>query len=197
MALHKQKTHLVMDGGFCFQLALALLILPVRWIFAWMLAAAFHELCHYAAVRLCGGRIHLVRIGVGGAVMETGCLSGGGGALCAIAGPLGSFALLGLLRWMPIISFCGLVQGLCNLIPVYPLDGECFVRRILECTLPTWTSRICRGLELLSVFAILGISTYLTVVKNTGWPGIAVAGYLLLRNIRLKKSCKPWAEGVQ
>ena len=43
--------------------------------------------------------------------------------LCAAAGPLASLSLLMFLRCFPVLALFGLIQGLFNLLPVFPLDG--------------------------------------------------------------------------
>lgn len=115
--------------GFCIFWAFALLILPARMLLAAGTAAVFHELCHWLAIRLCGGEVLSVKIGAGGMVMETCPLPPGRELCCALAGPLGSFLLVFLYPITPLLSFCALVQGCFNLLPLYPLDGG----RALHC----------------------------------------------------------------
>lgn len=50
-------------------------------------------------------------------------MSPGRELLCVLAGPAVSFSLLALARFFPRIAICGLVQGIYNLLPIYPLDG--------------------------------------------------------------------------
>lgn len=111
------------DGGFYFLLALMLLVLPLQWVVAAVVAAGFHELCHYAAIRLLGGRIYGLRLGVGGARMEMEALPPGREAVAALAGPVGSALLVLTARWMPRLAICAFGQCLFNLIPLFPLDG--------------------------------------------------------------------------
>ena len=66
------------DVSACLMGAFLLLTLPLNWLLSALAAAAFHELCHGEAILLLGGRIWGVRIGVGGAVMETEPLSSAG-----------------------------------------------------------------------------------------------------------------------
>lgn len=113
-------------------LAVLLLILPLQWVLAVLLAAIFHELCHAVAVLLCGGRINGVTISGRGAVMEVIPLSAAKEIVCAIAGPLGSFLLLLLAKWMPRTAICGAVHGLYNLIPLFPLDGGRILRGLVH-----------------------------------------------------------------
>lgn len=117
------------SGWGCVLLALALLVLPLSWLAAAVTAALFHELCHGAAAVALGGSLGDIRLGERGATMEVGGLSNGRELLAAAAGPVGSLGLLLLGRCFPRLALCGLVQGLYNLLPIYPLDGG----RILFC----------------------------------------------------------------
>ena len=56
-----------------FVLALAVLILPLQWFVAIVLAACFHELCHYLAIRICRGKIVGVSLDVRGARQVVCC----------------------------------------------------------------------------------------------------------------------------
>jgi stage IV sporulation protein FB len=113
----------------CILAALLVLILPLRWIFSAILAAAFHETCHALAVYLCGGNIHKLTVGGRGAVMCTEALTSGNELICILAGPIGSLLLVLFVRWIPRIAFCGLAHGIYNFLPIYPLDGG----RALRC----------------------------------------------------------------
>ena len=68
--------------------------------------------------------------------MELGCLSPVRELLAAAAGPVGSLSLMLMGRFFPRLALCGLVQGLFNLLPIYPLDGGRILRRALELALP-------------------------------------------------------------
>lgn len=113
-------------------LAILLLILPLQWVFAVLVAAIFHELCHGVAVLLCGGCIKSIIISGRGAVMESTPLSVGKESICALAGPVGSLLLLLLARWMPRTAICGVIHGLYNLLPLFPLDGGRILRGLIH-----------------------------------------------------------------
>ena len=124
------------SGWGCVALALTLLVLPLPWVAAAVLAAAVHELCHYLVIAALGGQVGRIAVGSGGAAMELGCLSPVRELLAAAAGPVGSLSLMLMGRFFPRLALCGLVQGLFNLLPIYPLDGGRILRRALELALP-------------------------------------------------------------
>ena len=179
-------------------LALALLVLPVRWIFAAAFAAVFHELCHYAVVRLCGGSIRSVTTSLSGARMGVRGLSEPKELLCALAGPMGSLLLLLFVRWVPRIAVCAGFQGLYNLIPVYPLDGgravRCFANMIFPLTI---AQRICDWVERACLIGIFGLGLYGCFVLRLGLLPLLVSVCAVLRIVQGKIPCKLWGNSVQ
>ncbi len=176
--------------GFLIFAALALLLLPLRWILAFCLASSVHELFHILVICLLRIPIYRIRIGPSGAVLSTASMEPWQELLSAAAGPLGSFLLLFFLSRFPELALCGLLQGLYNLLPLYPADGG----RILRCTLalccpnriPTvekWTSRItCFLLSALGVLLIWLFSRWFWLILR--------ALLLILRQALRKIPCK-------
>lgn len=131
------------SAGALIFLAILLLMLPLQWVIAVLFAALFHEICHAAAIVLCGGNIDRITVSGKGAVMETVPMSVAKEVICAIAGPLGSFSLILLAKWMPRIAICGAVHGLYNLIPLFPLDGGRVLRGLVYTAFsPTVAQRV-------------------------------------------------------
>lgn len=116
-------------------LVAAILTIPMRWVFAWVMASFVHELGHYSILRLCGKRIYGFKANWNGMILETEEL-GKHQWLCALGGPLFGLFLIPFSRWFPRLTVCALVQSGINLLPIYPADGG----RVLYGLLSLWLS---------------------------------------------------------
>ena len=175
------------DPYACIVWAFLLLILPLQWMLAFFIAAVVHELCHCAAVWLCGYRPCHVEIGVFGVRMDLPPLSGGQEFFCSLAGPLGGFLLLIFARWYPQLCICGLIQSLYNLIPVYPLDGGRMLYCLCRMICPDAAAVICKGVGILTVAALL----LWMIFARMGGMAMVVAGFLTVKILYGKIPCKP------
>ena len=147
--------------------AFFLLVLPLQWVMAMIIASLFHEMCHYIAVRACGGEVYGVHVGLGGISMRVNEAKGWRETLCALAGPAGGFLLLIFVRWIPRIAVCASIQSLFNLLPVYPLDGGRALRSILAGRIKE--VRAERIVEIVGSMVLVGVGA------------IGVVGSILLR----------------
>ncbi len=104
-------------------LAILTFLVPVPWMLAWIVAVAFHECCHYLAVRILGGDVYRLSIHIGGIEMQCGTLTERRRILAILCGPASGFLLVLLGRWFPRLALCSWVLSVYNLIPLLPLDG--------------------------------------------------------------------------
>lgn len=197
--MEKQARSLTLDlaPGVCIWLALAMLVVPLRWLLSWLLAAAVHELFHYAMILLTGGCVRHIRIGAFGAEMEARLNTWAGEVLCAAAGPCGGLCLLLLARWMPRLALCGFVQSVYNLIPVYPLDGGRVLGGLIHRLAPGRAERIIKWTETAVLCLIGGVCVYAVVFLELGILPVILAASVILRTGKIKIPCKAGPLRVQ
>lgn len=164
----------------CILGGLFLLLVPLPWLAAWIVAAVVHELGHIVFIRLCGGTIQHFRLSLGGALLEVTGMSYGRELLCSLAGPIFGLLLVGLLHRFPRLAICALVQSAYNLLPVFPLDGGRALRSLLSRFVPL--SIALTSSRVVSVATITGLFLLgLVLVRRIGQLALLVPMCLLLR----------------
>ena len=182
---------LVFAPGFYLMLAIITLLIPLKWCFAFLFAGLFHELCHFAAVRLCGGSVPLLHIGNNGATMEAWDLPCKKALLCTLAGPLGSLLLLPFARWYPRLALCAATQALFNLLPLAGLDGGHALHHILHWLLPqSIAEKLCRYVQNGLLLACFATGIYCTFVLKLGLFPVLISITLILKSTNGKIPCK-------
>lgn len=173
-------------------LALAVLLLPLRWLLAAAAAAAFHECCHLVAVKLFGGKVTRLAVGTGGAVMEASGMNKARELCCVLAGPIGSLLLLLWAKWIPAVAVCVLIQSCYNLLPLEPLDGGRALRCIASLTLPPRAAELfCCWVRWLCTGGIIVAALVGTLLLKLGIFPILLALTILIRTHGAKTPCKP------
>lgn len=140
-------------------LALLLLVMEIQWVAAFLISAAVHEGCHLLALRVQQVPIQAITVGFTRAKIETPPLSRKQELISALAGPLGGLFLCFLAMRFPKLAVCAFFHSVCNLLPLYPLDGG----RALRCVLPR---RFSDALEKIIIAIIL-----LGTIRITGYLG--------------------------
>ena len=184
----RKRIEIEITPGVCITLAALLLLLPVRWVFAAVVAAAVHELGHYLAIRLCGGAVYRVRIGTGGTQMETAPMQRFRELICAAAGPAGSFFLLFFAKWIPLTAICGFVQGAFNLLPLFPLDGGRMIRCGIQMLFPKRYAGVLKYTECGIMVFLLAVFLHGVIALRLWRMIVPVAGVLLLKLHSQKKT---------
>ena len=149
-------------------IALMLLVLPLQWLFAAVIAAVIHELLHYLALRLLGVRINRVEVGLFGAIMDVEPIPAYKELICALAGPMGGLCLLLLTRWIPRIAICAAVQSCYNLMPLYPLDGGRAIRSCIRIFSPKKEEKICGVFQICCLTTISFVAVYASLWLRFG-----------------------------
>lgn len=186
------------SGASCILLALMVLVLPLKWLLAAILAAAVHEGFHIAAVYLLGGQIRGLSLGSGGAVISAAPMSRGKELICVLAGPLGSLTLLLFAKWLPRTAVCALIQSVYNLLPFLDLDGGKALRCILTLFLPAdKAQRVCDGVQRAVSAGMILLGIYAAVRLALGWMPLILALYISVKAGVIKIPCKKAAQGVQ
>ncbi len=179
-------------------LAAVLALLDGEGMLIWaVLAAAVHELGHYAAVRLQGGSVKALHLTISGGEMMLDRrypLTYAGELLSILAGPGASLLLaLAALRlgngreesWL--LAGLSLCLGWFNLLPVWPLDGGRALLLILAGFLPHDTA--VAGVRLCSLALGAGLlAGGISCLARGGGATLAVMGcWLLLCQFRERK----------
>ena len=176
----------------CFLLAVAMLIIPLPILFSWVVAATIHEIFHIAAICLFHINIHEIRLGLNGATICTGYVSPSKELLCAAAGPAGSFLLMLLSRWFPILSLCGLLQATYNLVPIYPMDGGRMLKSILLCFLPIKSAdRVSTAIGFGAVFILFFLSAIGAMCFDLGLLPFMIAFLIAMRTGKIPCKSQP------
>ena len=168
-------------------------MLPVRYLAAAMFAAAVHEMSHILALKAIRVPVNRIEIGPFGAKIYTMDLTPIQEAICAAAGPAGSFLLMYIAAFAPLTAFFGLIQGSFNLIPMFSLDGRRLIHGLMQFCFPVKGKRIAQVLS------------WIFVAGSVCWVGIklswrlvaAVMIFVLIPSVTINNPCKDGRLRVQ
>ena len=163
-------------------LAVLVFLIPFPWLIGWLTAVIFHEFCHWLAVRLCGGTVHKLTVGLGGANMETGPMTERKRLLAVLSGPVGGAFLVFLGRWFPRLAICSWVLTVYNLLPLLPLDGGRALQILIK------QNRIYTAVECAVLFCLTAVALYASFALGFGALPMLIVGILWLKN--RKSPCK-------
>lgn len=177
--------------------AVLLLLLPVNFLLSIISAAAIHECCHLAALRMCRVSVYRIEIHAGGARIIAGQAAPFQDAVCALAGPIGSFLCLLPIRQFPLFALCGFLQGLYNLLPIYPLDGGRVLRCIVRFLLPAYGDILCTAVGWCTMIALIFFNFSLALRAKDPLFLFLGAYFLLQTALPRKTPCKEGQNWVQ
>ena len=168
-------------------IVLLLFMIPMKWLFAWLFAAGVHELSHWIGVKICGGEIYSIVIGIGGAEMVCSAMPWKKQLFAILCGPLGGLLPMLFAYWMPYVAVSCCLLTIYNLLPLRCLDGGKVVETLIG-TKVIYIEKIC--LVILSVVAI-----YISVVLKFTLLPLAIVAFLWAKS--RNNPCKRGACKVQ
>lgn len=186
------QVEVTVSAGACIFGCLLILLVPAGLIISFFLAAIIHETGHLLALFLFRVPVYGISLRIGGAVIETAAVSVKEELACAAAGPLGSFLCLLFLHRFPVFALCALIQGVFNLLPVYPMDGGRMLRCICLLFCPRHAASICNmvGRSVIAAFPALCMFLFLHTSEHLF---LFLAFYFLLQTChKIKISCKEY-----
>ena len=185
------------DGQALIFWALCLLTLPLCWVLAVVMAVWLHEMCHLLVLWILKIPVSDFHVSFSGVKIKTGPMTEGQELAVAAAGPIGSLGLLLLIRWFPELALAGAVQGLYNLIPIYPFDGGRILRCILSCLFPKSAEVILKLVETVFCVMLLPVGCVLIQLFPRWRVHILLSCFLVLRASFRKIPCNDGAFAIQ
>lgn len=198
MRKYSNRIPITVSPDFSILLAALILLIPLKWVVAWIVATVVHEFFHYGVIRICRVPVCSLTVTAHGMRMETAPMPYLTEFFCALAGPVGALLLLFWARWFPEVAVCAYVQSLYNLLPLYPLDGGRAVRSLLlQCLPESAAERVSLwfGFVVLIVLCCLGL--YASCFLKLGSVPLLAAALLLFRHMHVKIPCKDGKQRVQ
>ena len=165
----------MVKGTAFFFLALTLMVLPLRWFAAVVIAAAVHELGHIAAVKILGGSLCRLSIRYEGASINAQLDSRWKEAVAILAGPCAGACFILFSRWLPRVAILAAAQTLFNLLPVYPLDGG----RLIRCL--GVGERTMAWIEYTAILCLVLVGMYLFLGLRMGFLPLVIVSVVIYR----------------
>lgn len=183
-----ESKQIYLDRNFLLFFVVLLMVLPLPWISACILAAAVHEAGHYVSIRLIGGKGIQFGMYAFRAKMKLPTLSLKREMICALAGPTAGLMMLLLIHWMPRTAVCAFCQSVWNLLPIYPLDGGRMVNCLVKLLLPPPKARyVARLIDRIARIALMLLWFFLSLLYS--WTAILFV-FSIVMFAREIRTCK-------
>lgn len=149
------------SAGACITGCLLILLIPLELTFSFCLAAAIHEAGHILSLLFFHVPIWGICLHIGGATIQTAPVTPKEELVCAAAGPITSILCAMMIHRFPLLGICALIQGVFNLLPLFPMDGGRILRSLCILLCPNHTPFICKAAAISSIAMIFTVFTML------------------------------------
>lgn len=162
-------------------LAFCMVLLPWRFIAAWVFSIIIHECGHLVACRLCGAKKYDIQILPHGMKIRADEMSNTKQLICSLAGPCAGLIILLFAKWIPLAAMFSAILSAFNLLPITNSDGY----HVLQCILCLFTSQrkadsVCKVADIVSRVLLCCMVVYISWILT--WPlGIVFCVLLMLR----------------
>ena len=173
---------------------LALVIIPIKWIFAWMIAVLAHEFGHYILLKIFQIPLYHIAIKAGGIYMHTATMTAGQEIAVSAGGLLSSLVLVLCSPWIPYTACCAFFHLMFNLLPFFSFDGGRILWNcIRSCLNAHYANITLRCLQ----FLVLVFVSVLAVRIRWGIMALIAVSILLARSRCVTFPCKRRKQIVQ
>ena len=186
-----KRTSLEVQPVFWLFAVLAVVVIPIKWVAAWAVSVAFHELGHYITLRLLDIPVISVSIECSGARMYTAAITATQEILVAAMGPAFSLILVLSYRLIPHIACCAFVLLFFNLLPFSAFDGNRILVNCLHKMMPSNQASVV----LWSLRCLIIITVIIVAVQLRWYILLAGAVVVLCRTVTFP--CKRRKQIVQ
>ncbi len=168
---------------------LLLFQVPLPWFFAWTIAVAIHELCHYMSVRILGGCVREITVGIGGVYMRSDPMTRWKSIFAILSGPIGGFMPVFLRNIFPRLAICCWLLSVYNLLPFSFLDGGHALQLLIS------KNKYIHFIEYGTLIMLFLGAVYACLIWNIGYLPLVIVTVLWLRN--RNRPCKAVFKKVQ
>lgn len=182
-------------SGFLIMQLCAVIVIGLKCAVYALGAAVIHEMGHFAAIFLLGGRVNELKLGAAGAeIRYTGRMSYKSDFIIAIMGPLANAAAAMLLvQLLPnggavdrnLLAGANMIYALVNLVPISITDGG----RALTAAVGFFFG-VCAAERVIAVlnlfFSLALLFGGILLLWSYGNPSLLICGILITRSVNLK-----------
>lgn len=189
------------NPGFLVLQLCAVLVIGLKCAMYAFASALIHELGHFAAIALLGGRVSAFNLGAAGAeIRYVGNMSYKSDFIVAVAGPCANIAAAFLAarllnsdwaEYKNLFAGANMIYAVINLVPISITDGGRALSAAVGSTLgANAAERLVAALD--AVFSVGALICGVLLLRFWGNPSLLVCGILITRSVNLKSIMTKW-----